>query len=137
MDVSKTIQQRVLIITAFTGALGVILGAFGAHGMEKSSISVPLLSAYHTAVLYHMLHVMALGIAVLAAPLITGRFWRLSIAFFFSGIFLFSGSLYAMGLADAAGSDLSFLGPVTPLGGLCLILGWLFLGTGAWKAINK
>ena len=87
MDVSKTIQQRVLIITAFTGALGVILGAFGAHGLEKSSISVPLLSAYHTAVLYHMLHVMALGIAVLATPLITGRFWRLFHCLFLFGNF--------------------------------------------------
>ncbi|MBI1193978.1 MAG: DUF423 domain-containing protein [Bacteroidetes bacterium] len=131
MDVSKTVQQRWLRLAAFSGAAAVLLGAFGAHSLERTAISASMLSAYETAVMYHFLHTLALGLAVLSAPLCDPRWWRRGVIAFVVGIGLFSGSLYAMALADAAGGDLSFLGPITPVGGVALALGWVFWGVGS------
>ncbi len=131
MDVSKNVQKRVLVALALAGAMGVLLGAFGAHGLKKTDISPDMLEAYRTGVFYHLVHVLALGLAVLAAPLCDARRWLYAVYCFFGGIFFFSGSLYAMALADAAGGSIAILGPLTPLGGVGLVLGWVFL---AWSA---
>lgn len=133
MDVSKTVQKRWLRLVAFSGAAAVIFGAFGAHSLERTPISASLLSAYETAVLYHFLHTLALAGVVLAAPFCDPHWWRRSVIAFVVGIGLFSGSLYAMALGDASGGDLSFLGPVTPVGGVALVLGWVFWGVGLKK----
>jgi uncharacterized membrane protein YgdD (TMEM256/DUF423 family) len=130
MDVSKTVQKRWLRLAAFSGAAAVIFGAFGAHSLEQTTISASMLSAYETGVLYHFLHTLALAVAVLTAPLCDPRWWRRAVIAFVVGIGLFSGSLYAMALGDASGGDLSFLGPVTPIGGVALVLGWVFWGWG-------
>lgn len=133
MDVSKTVQQRWLRLAAFSGAAAVLLGAFGAHSLEQTPISASMLSAYQTGVLYHFLHTLALAVAVVTAPLCAPRWWRRAVIAFVVGIGLFSGSLYAMALANAAGGDLSFLGPVTPIGGVALVLGWVFWGVGVLR----
>jgi uncharacterized membrane protein YgdD (TMEM256/DUF423 family) len=131
MHVSKTIQRRLLFVAGLLGAAGVGFGAFGAHGLEQSSLRPELIEAYRTGSLYHLLHVPALVLCALAAPLCRPLGWRAAVFCFLGGIFLFSGSLYAMAFAELAGTYAGFLGPVTPTGGLLLLLGWLFLGLSA------
>ncbi len=97
------------------GGLAVILGAFGAHAL-KNTLSAPDLEVWKTAVLYHFLHTLALG---------AFRPGRWPSMFFLAGIGLFSGSLYLLSTSSLHGMPVSWLGPVTPLGGLLLIAGWL------------
>jgi uncharacterized membrane protein YgdD (TMEM256/DUF423 family) len=102
------------ICAALSGALAVILGALGAHALEPRLESAGTTSAWSTAVLYHLVHAVA-GIALGGRrnAALTGWLWLW-------GTLAFSGSLYLLALGGPR-----FLGPVTPLGGLLLIAGWL------------
>jgi uncharacterized membrane protein YgdD (TMEM256/DUF423 family) len=120
-----------LIITAICGALGVGLGAYGAHGLSSfleqrfpgdAAEQSKLLDIWNTAASYHLLHAVAL-LATVPLMRITSRWQaRLAATFFLAGIVIFSGSLYALVL-----SDIRILGAITFIGGLCLIIGWLTL----------
>ena len=101
-----------------TGALGVLLGAFGAHGLKDVVTDPHLLEVWETAARYHLLHALALC-AVAVHP---GK-PRVAGILFLVGIALFSGSLYAMTL-----TGVRVLGAITPLGGLSFIGGWVALG---------
>ena len=105
---------------ALFGALGVGLGAFGAHGLE-ARLTPDRLAVWTTAVDYHLLHAVAL-LALALYTRATGAKIRGPATGFTLGILLFSGSLYALALGGPR-----LLGPVTPLGGLCFIAGWLAL----------
>ena len=108
-----------LFIGALLGALAVITGAFGAHGLE-GRLDAHHLAIWHKAVHYHALHALALvAIGLLQR---TGSTPRLAGWLMLVGILLFSGSLYGLAL-----SDLRWLGMITPFGGLAFILGWLAL----------
>jgi len=117
------------MFAAISGALAVAVGAFGAHGLK------PFLDAYQTdiynkAVLYHFIHTVVILIALSGSH---GLAKKSSIAFFV-GILFFSGSLYLMATAHLTGISKAVLGPITPLGGLCFIAGWLILAVGYYKA---
>jgi len=119
-----------LLVSAFLGALGVLLGAFGAHALRQR-LTPELLRAFETGVLYHFLHALALGLVALA--LTTKRFPTGALTFsgwlFIAGVVLFSGSLYALALSGVKG-----LGAITPIGGICFVAGWVSLAVGAWRA---
>ncbi len=108
-------------ISAITGMLAVILGAFGAHGLEQLFKSLPpdqaakQLDWWKTAVAYHLPHAVVLLLLAQASTLRVWS-WRLILG----GIIIFSGTLYAMG---AGGPH--WLGAITPIGGTLLIAGWL------------
>jgi uncharacterized membrane protein YgdD (TMEM256/DUF423 family) len=107
-------------IAATSGVLAVALGAFGAHGL-RGRISAEQAAAWATASQYHLLHsVVLLALALFAVS--TGRPIRCSATLFSAGITLFSGSIYLLVLTEQR-----WLGPITPLGGLCLIAGWISL----------
>lgn len=109
-------------VAGVAGALAVMAGAFGAHGLREI-LSEQLMNTWNTAALYHLVHSLAL-LAVAAHPR------RPAVAgwLFVAGITLFSGSLYAMGLANAVtGESYRLLGAITPIGGVCFIAGWLTL----------
>lgn len=115
-----------LSAAAILGATGVGLGAFGAHALKARLQAADTLSTWDTAVQYHLLHAVALLVlaawsrlaaADSAAPALTTSGWL-----FVIGIVLFSGSLYGLALGGPR-----WLGPVTPLGGLAFIAGWLWL----------
>lgn len=121
-------SQLLLIIAAIYGAVAVALGAFAAHGL-KSRLSEQLLTVFQTGVTYQFYHTLALLLAGLwlrfaPSPWVAaaGIFWAL-------GVVLFSGSLYALAL-----TSIKWFGPITPLGGLLFILGWICLLVGAVKA---
>lgn len=114
------------LIGALLGALGVAAGAFGAHAL-KTRVDADALGWWHTAVLYQLVHALAL---LAAAPLLsTHARGGLVTAAFGLGVLLFSGSLYAMTLGGPR-----WLGPITPIGGTLLIAGWLGL---AWLARGR
>ena len=105
---------------AISGMLAVVAGAFGAHGL-KARLSPDQLAAWSTAAQYHLLHsVVLLALALYAQQ--SGKPVRLPASLFLGGVTLFSGSIYLLLLTDQR-----WLGPVTPLGGLLLIAGWLSL----------
>lgn len=123
-------KNRNLIITAGTfAALGVVLGAFAAHVLEKQLTSDEL-SSFQTGVRYQIYHALALLILAVLPLNKTSLLARL----FIGGIVLFSGSIYLLTLDRLMGVDLSFLGWVTPIGGLALITAWLLLIKIAYKA---
>lgn len=116
-----------VLLAALLGLTGVALGAFAAHGL-RARLSPEHLAVFQTGVLYQLIHALALlGVGALA---LHWRSWLLGAAgaLFVAGILLFSGSLYLLILSSLK------LGLVTPLGGLCLMLGWLCLALAAWRA---
>lgn len=110
------------LLAALLGASGVVLGAFRAHAL-KSRLEPAQLDVWATAVEYHLVHAVAL-LAVALFGAATDRTVTWPALGFTVGIVLFSGSLYVLALGGPR-----WLGPVTPLGGLCFIAGWLALVT--------
>jgi uncharacterized membrane protein YgdD (TMEM256/DUF423 family) len=99
-------------------ALGVVLGAFGAHAL-KSTLTPEGLANWDTAVRYQLVHALALVVYGVFSERVSGRDHP-GLLFLF-GSFFFSGSLYLLSLGIAKG----LMGPLTPLGGVLLIVGWL------------
>ncbi len=112
-----------ILIASLGGGLAVLLGAFGAHGL-RGRIEDRLLETFHTAVEYQMYHSLALLLVAILAQQ-PGKSLALDVASaaFMLGMLLFSGSLYGLVL-----TDMKWLGPITPIGGLCFIVGWVALG---------
>ena len=117
-----------LALGAVSGAISVMLGAFGAHAL-KARLSVDALSAFQTAVQYQMVHslaVVAVGLWLARHPEDTlSRYAALAFCF---GILFFSGSLYGLTLGGPR-----WLGPVTPIGGMLFVAGWLLFAAAAIK----
>ena len=104
-------------IATVLGALAVILGALGAHSLREV-LDVDSMDSFKTATMYQLFH----AIALIAIP--NQQRFRWTARFWVAGIFLFSFSIYLLVFDDLIGCDLFFLGPITPIGGLCLIVGW-------------
>jgi uncharacterized membrane protein YgdD (TMEM256/DUF423 family) len=120
-----------LVFAAINGAAAVMLGAFGAHTL-KQSLSSAYLQTWHTAVLYHFVHVLALMALGIMLKMTSSTFpGKASGIAFMLGMLLFSGSLYWLALGGPR-----WLGPITPLGGLCFITGWLALSVHLWLALD-
>jgi uncharacterized membrane protein YgdD (TMEM256/DUF423 family) len=115
-------QRFYLRAAAILGALAVLLGAFGAHGL-KSVLGADTTAVYETAVRYHFYHALAiLAVAVAADRFSSGAWWRWACRAWVAGVILFSGSLYLLVV-----SGIKWLGAVTPVGGSVLIAGWICL----------
>ena len=116
-------MERLLYIgVATAGLLGVALGAFAAHGL-KATLAAGMLAVFETGVRYHMYHAFAVLIVAAAIGHIgNARLLVLAGWFFFAGILLFSGSLYALALTGTG-----IMGAITPVGGLLFLVGWACL----------
>ena len=116
-------MNKFLTIGAAFGLVAVIIGAFGAHGLEKS-LSPHALTRYHTGVEYQFYHVFALIIIGVLKTKQTGSSLLLKYSgiAFIIGILLFSGSLYLYAI-----TGITKFGMITPIGGLSFIIGWVFL----------
>jgi len=104
-------------ISAAFGFLAVALGAFGAHGLKAVLVQNDTAAIWQTAVLYHLAHSLMLVLVASREPLHVWA-WRLFVA----GIIIFSGTLYTLAL-----TNVKILGAITPIGGVCLLAGWLVL----------
>ena len=114
--------RSILVFGGLFAGLGVILGAFAAHGL-KNILPVEMLDVFYTGVQYQLIHALAI---ILCGVMLTSRladkaqkYFALAANCFIIGIFCFSGSLYALVL-----SGVKWFGPITPFGGLAFILGW-------------
>ncbi|GLB48480.1 DUF423 domain-containing protein [Neptunitalea lumnitzerae] len=111
------------IAGALFGLLSVVLGAFGAHAL-KGKFTEQQLVSYETGVKYQMYHAIVL---LILGYLPLGQVKALTVWFFIFGTLLFSGSIYLLCYTGYKGNKWKFLGPVTPLGGLLLVVGWALL----------
>ncbi len=117
-----------LLLSAVTAFTGVAMGAFGAHAL-KTVLDPDMLAAYKTGVTYQMWHALGLGLIGLLQRLTpTSKLLRWCGWLMFSGILLFSGSLYLLTLLNC-----KWLGIITPFGGSAYLLAWLLLGVFACK----
>ncbi len=110
-------SKKWIVIAGISGFLGVALGAFGAHGL-KSMLTSEMMETYKTGILYHLIH----SVVLLALALSAGETFQVSKWFFLSGIVLFSFSLYLYAV-----TGMVFFAMVTPFGGVCFLIGWLWL----------
>ncbi|WP_059104197.1 DUF423 domain-containing protein [Shouchella shacheensis] len=119
-----------LFIGSIVMAASVVIGAFGAHGLE-GRLSTRMMENYQTGVQYHMIHglgILAVGLLMTrvgSTGLLSGSGWA-----FLAGVVLFSGSLYVMAL-----TGMTKLGAITPIGGLAFIVGWVLLGIAALRQL--
>jgi uncharacterized membrane protein YgdD (TMEM256/DUF423 family) len=114
--------QFTLLFASILGGLAVVLGAFGAHALKKI-LSDDQLKSFETGVKYQMYHAIVLLIVGFNFNLETTS-EKYMVYSFMLGVLLFSFSIYGLVISSAKNKKLTFLGPVTPLGGLLLIIGW-------------
>ena len=111
-----------LVLGALFALLAVMAGAFGAHGL-RGVIDERGLEVFQTAVTYQIYHSLALIlVAILPVAGLSRRLLGVAAGFFVAGILLFSGSLYLLVL-----TDLRWIGPVTPVGGIGFMVGWILV----------
>ncbi|GGY58038.1 UPF0382 membrane protein [Marinobacter zhanjiangensis] len=123
-----TIHRPWLAAGALIAMLAVMAGAFGAHGL-RGMVSERALEVFQTAVTYQIYHAIALVlVALLSATGLSRRLLGVAGGFFLAGIILFSGSLYLLVL-----TDIRWVGPITPLGGVCFMVGWAVLVAAALR----
>lgn len=125
-------HKKFLITASFLGALAVILGAFAAHQL-KEILAPEILQVFETGVRYQLYHAMAL----LAAGILYKEFPVKQLLWagygFIAGTLLFSGSLYLLCFIKHQHLPATWVGAITPLGGLCFIAGWLMMAAGIAK----
>ncbi|HSU96154.1 MAG TPA: DUF423 domain-containing protein [Gemmatimonadaceae bacterium] len=127
----QPVARTFIALGSINAALAVILGAFGAHAL-KARLSPEMLSVYHTASQYHFYHALGmLLIAALASQLNSSGALRLSGFLMLAGVVLFSGSLYLLAV-----TGVTWLGAITPLGGLAFIAAWVVLAYAALRAAS-
>ena len=128
-------HKKIIATGAILGALGVAAGAFGAHGLQRATTDEKIIHGFQTAAQYQLWHALALiAVGIIFTGPFSPRLLKWSAGCFITGILLFSGSLYLLSFLKISGSSLaSAVGPVTPLGGVFLIAGWLILAAAILK----
>ncbi len=125
-------DKQIIFTAAALGALAVILGAFGAHGL-RNYLQPQQIEIWNKGVQYHFYHVFAL-LLLSALPLAKNNLVFTSYWCFTLSILLFSGSLYLLACREALRWDwLKIMGPITPVGGLLFIAGWVTLAIAALR----
>jgi uncharacterized membrane protein YgdD (TMEM256/DUF423 family) len=123
-------KNTYLTLTGFFGATGVALGALGAHflkaKMQAGLLTADQLAGFETGTKYQLFHALALFALFIFAKDKNSKLLRYAAILFIAGIILFSGSLYLLTTRNLVGMEgLRALGPVTPIGGVALIAGWI------------
>lgn len=127
-------RKSIVVAAALFGGLGVALGAFGAHGLQNVTSDEKIIHGFQTGVQYQVYHALALLSLALMIEKLPGKLILWSARCFTTGIILFSGSLYLLTFLKIQGSSaVSLVGPVTPLGGVFFIAGWVILLLAALK----
>lgn len=135
---SAPLQRQLVLAAGIAGASGVLIGAFGAHGLDSllesrgydGELVVKRVDQFNVGVRYHLVHAVALlGLIPVAA--IAPRITKISALLMIAGVLLFSGSLYLLVLTNTP-----VLGAITPLGGLSWIAAWIVLALAARSSGN-
>ncbi len=133
--------RLVIIFAAISGAVAVAFGAFGAHGLQQlvdaKKIPAEDIRTYEVAVRYQFYHTLVLLMLPAIKDLLTQKFLRYAANAFMAGIIFFSGSLYLLVASQLISNEkATWLGAITPLGGVLFIAGWVFLLFGGVKRNN-
>lgn len=121
-------KETMLLVGVITGALAVVIGAFGAHALKSQLTAAGRADTFETAVRYQFYHAFALLVVALLMNHMDSKKLRYSGLFFLLGIIFFSGSLYALCL-----SGITPFRALAPIGGTFFIIGWMLLGLGVYK----
>lgn len=122
-----------LMISAILAGLAVAAGAFGAHGLKKM-VEPQFVETFKTGAQYQFYHALAIGLLTFASQFSDSVWLKRSFYCFLSGIFIFSGSLYVIVLGKTINTEgVSWAGPITPIGGLFFLAGWVCFALGAKK----
>jgi len=133
-------HRKILLWGIGFAIIAVLLGAFGAHAL-KLILTPEKLQSYETGVRYQLIHALALiALSIYSQQNQTNYLSNKGIGwsahFFIVGCFLFSGSIYGLALLSVVHPSWAFaLGPITPIGGLCFMLGWAIWARFVW--LNK
>jgi uncharacterized membrane protein YgdD (TMEM256/DUF423 family) len=122
--------KGVLITAGIMGAISVGIGAFGAHGLQDTLTANGRMETFETAVKYQFYHTLALLLLGILMLNIEQHYLSYAAYAFIGGTVVFSGSLYTLSL-----TNITWLGAITPIGGLGFILGWVFLVLGVSKGL--
>ena len=125
-------ERKITSVAALMGITAIILGAFGAHALKKQ-LSVEQLGSFETGVkyqMYHALFLLFLGINTFLNAKVKKTVFQLVVF----GVFIFSGSIYLLTTKAITGVDFKFIGIVTPIGGVLLMMAWSFLFWNVWRA---
>lgn len=121
-------HKQYLVFAATFAGLAVAFGAFGAHGLETLTTDEKILHGFRTGVQYQMYHALGLLVVGMLFDKFTLKWMKWAANSFIAGIILFSGSLYLLTFLKIQDSSVArYVGPITPIGGLLFIAGWLFL----------
>jgi uncharacterized membrane protein YgdD (TMEM256/DUF423 family) len=128
----KNVERLFLALAGLNGFLGVMLGAFGAHGLRNSlgsaSDGARRIEVWETAARYQLIHALALGLIAALGARFQAQTLPMAGYLFQTGIILFSGSLYVVAFTGIRG-----FGAITPFGGLCFLAGWISVVVAAIK----
>ena len=125
-------ERKITSVAALLGITAIILGAFGAHALKKQ-LSVEQLESFETGVkyqMYHALFLLFLGMNTFLNEKVKKVVFQLVVF----GVFFFSGSIYLLTTKAITGVDFKFIGIVTPIGGVLLIMAWSVLFWNVWRA---
>jgi len=126
--------RKVVFIAALIGAIGIMLGAFGAHGLKKVVSEVQVLT-FEVGVRYQMYHAFFL-LFIGMSSYFSDKAKKIAMYLVLFGILFFSGSIYLLTFKDMISINLRFIGPITPVGGVLFIIAWLYAGIQAYKGKN-
>ncbi|WP_158962295.1 DUF423 domain-containing protein [Myroides fluvii] len=116
--------RKIIVTATLLGALGIVLGAFGAHGLKKI-VSETAVASYEVGVryqLYHVFFLLFVGLSSFFSDAVKKRIFILTLI----GVTLFSGSIYLLTFNGLPGFNVKFLGPITPIGGVFMIIAWVY-----------
>lgn len=126
-------NKSILIKAAVFGVIAVIGGAFGAHAL-KAVLSDDHLTSFNTGVRYQLIHAIVLLVLFLLRDKFDLKQFKIAATLIFWGVILFSGSIYLLTVKNIIGAEwLKFAGPITPIGGTLIIVGWIFIILGGIK----
>ncbi len=123
-------NRTFILLGGLFGAAAVALGAFGAHGL-RNSVDAQGLETWQTAAHYHLIHAVMLVLVGVLTAHNSSKALRVAGWLFVAGMLIFGGTLYVLVL-----TGMKWLGAITPLGGICLIAGWLCLAVASKDALT-
>lgn len=126
--------RKVIFIAAIIGAIGIMLGAFGAHGLKKV-VTEAQVATFEIGVRYQMYHALFL-LFIGICGIFSDKAKKIVMYLVLFGILFFCGSIYLLTFKDMITIDLRVVGPITPVGGVLFIVAWLYVGIQAYKSKN-
>ena len=124
-------DRKIITTAAFLGMTAIILGAFGAHALKKV-LNLDQLNTFETGVKYQMYHALFLLFVGLSQT-IAEKTKKIIFYFIITGVIFFSGSIYLLATNNLTAFDFRKIGFITPIGGLLLIVGWIWLFVDFYK----